>query len=378
MRFVVHIGTHKTGTSSIQTFCAANRKELLEQGIYYPTNKYSSRNFNFLAARIARGDLDEPRAFLADAARKAARKGAHTVLLSAESFYAMNSFFFRLYNRPVGNYWASEKHAVEAFRTCFPRGEMRILCYLRRQDRQVETVYNQCVKHETGFPGTIDDFLPLMEDMLDYAGHLDLWADAFGAGNIQVRSYDQAADRLIPDFLEASVGIQDDKGFRPIKEEANVRLNRDVMEYKRILNRIDMPRHEQVLHMLSLWALSQQMGDTHIHQRYLGPQERLRLVERYANGNTRVHEQFLESGAPPLFPALEAPRDVTWAPYPGLSVEKATEIFHRHKRITDSLGFRTELQLRRTTHALRQRFPAFEEVLHLVRRLRRFRTKRLA
>ncbi len=45
MRFVIHIGTHKTGTSSLQTFCVANRRTLLDQGIYYPTNKYASQNF---------------------------------------------------------------------------------------------------------------------------------------------------------------------------------------------------------------------------------------------------------------------------------------------------------------------------------------------
>lgn len=380
MRFVFHIGIHKTGTSSIQAFCAQNRKLLLEKGILYPTNKYTSRSFNFLAARIAFGDLDEPRTFLKRAVEKGVRKGANTILISAESFYAMHAFFFRLYDRPHGDYWAAEKNAIENFRACLPPGDVRILCYLRPQDRELEAVYNQCVKHETGFSGSIADFLPLMEEMLDYAGHLDLWAKSFGAENIVVRSYSQAADRLISDFLEASVGIEDVAGFRPAKENGNTRLNRDILEYKRILNKIPVPRHEAFLNMRALWAISERLGDVHSHQQYLSPEARIRLVEKYARGNARLQERFLRPGMHPLFPALKAPdprapAHVAWSPYPGLSVEKAIEILYHHEKIKRSFSFRAESLARRSAQALRQRSPAFEEVLHLVRRLRRFKTK---
>lgn len=377
MRFVIHIGTHKTGTSSLQTFCTANRRPLLDQGIYYPTNKYASKNFNFLAARIVHDDLDEPRAFLAKAAKQANRKGAHTVLLSAESFYAMHAFFFRLYERPMGDYWHDEKKAIAAFQACLPPGEVEILCYLRRQDNQAESIYNQCVKHVPGFGGTIDEFLPLMDEMLDYAGHLDLWADAFGAKSIQVRSFDQAAPRLLADFLEASVGIRNTGDFTPMKGEVNERLNRDVLEYKRILNRSGMPRYEATSHMLAMITVSEQMGDLRIHQQFLAPPERLKLVERYVDGNDRVQKRFMASEAPTLFPDLEAAGDDTWAPYPGLSVDRAMEISNHHRQITDSPGFRIMTQLRRIAYGLRQRFPPFNEVLNLIRKIRRFTIRAL-
>ncbi len=371
MRVVVHIGTHKTGTSSIQTFCAINRKALLEQGNYYPTNKYSSRNFNFLAARIARGDLDEPRAFLADAARKAARKGAHTVLLSAESFYAMNSFFFRLYNRPVDDYWTSEKNAIEAFRTCLPPGEMRILAYLRRQDLFLESVYNQCVKHETGFGGDIHEFHPAMEEMLDYDRQLSLWADAFGDENVTIRSYDDIANDLIPSFLEC-VGLQ--RGIvgksSNTKERVNERFGRDVLEYKRILNRIDVPRAEAAMGMFALWRISEQLGDINAFQKFLAPGQRRELLARHKSGNDRVRCRFMPPRNEGLFKDPDPEMDETWTPYSGLSVERALEIYLRHQRITGTWSFRLELTLRRVAHFLRQKVPGFNSVLDFLQRLR--------
>ena len=36
MELIIHIGTHKTGTSSLQTFLATNRSVLIKHGIYYP------------------------------------------------------------------------------------------------------------------------------------------------------------------------------------------------------------------------------------------------------------------------------------------------------------------------------------------------------
>lgn len=36
----IHIGTPKTGTTSIQNFCGLNREKLKEQGVLYPIMNY--------------------------------------------------------------------------------------------------------------------------------------------------------------------------------------------------------------------------------------------------------------------------------------------------------------------------------------------------
>ena len=54
----IHIGTPKTGTTSIQNFCGLNREKLKEQGVLYPIMNYHyerksvNRNGYFLTGTI--------------------------------------------------------------------------------------------------------------------------------------------------------------------------------------------------------------------------------------------------------------------------------------------------------------------------------------
>ena len=42
-KVVLHIGRHKTGTTSIQKFLHANSDELKSYGLYYPKNTYPNK-----------------------------------------------------------------------------------------------------------------------------------------------------------------------------------------------------------------------------------------------------------------------------------------------------------------------------------------------
>lgn len=92
MNLLLHIGTHKTATTSLQHFFALNRALLRSYGFYYPENDDSAYAFNFLASRVAFGKSSEAAAFLASAREKAKDSGCQSVLISGESFYAMTGF----------------------------------------------------------------------------------------------------------------------------------------------------------------------------------------------------------------------------------------------------------------------------------------------
>ena len=84
MEIIVHIGTHKTGTSSLQNFFAGNIPALLKHGVHYPLGSYSGRNVNFLASRLVSGRDREVYSFIEKAKKRAGRKGAEKILISAE------------------------------------------------------------------------------------------------------------------------------------------------------------------------------------------------------------------------------------------------------------------------------------------------------
>ena len=93
MQFIIHIGTHKTGTSSLQRFLLLNKERLLSHGVFYGHGP-DTKNVNFLAGHTAYGRDEQVRQFLNNVVKQARQRETDTVILSGESFYAMSYFIF--------------------------------------------------------------------------------------------------------------------------------------------------------------------------------------------------------------------------------------------------------------------------------------------
>lgn len=329
MRIVLHIGTHKTGTSALQAFCAKNRDALLARGIYYPKLENGSNSFNFLGAQLAFGKHDEVRRFFDRALRDTRKAGANTLLVSGESLYAMTSLFYRLYERPCGEYWGYERSLVRALRACLPaNATFSVYCYVRRQDRFIESLYNQCVKHPAGFGGDINEFLGQMHETVYYARQLQLWADSFGSNALKVRSYEKAASRLPTDFLCWALGISDFSDFSQLRAPVNERLARDLLEYKRILNRMRLSRADGISASVHIVELSQAGGDDGRYQDYLGSTGRAALLSAVSDdwgSLTLSYPELLLSAAVDSDAMSKESRF-----YDGLSAAAVVEIAYRH------------------------------------------------
>jgi len=370
VKLVLHIGTHKTGTSALQSFCGLNRTALLDRGILYPRLANKSNSFNFLAARIAFGQGDEVRRFFAKTVKEAQRVNAKSILISGESFYSITSLFYRLYDRPCGDYWEHEKRCVSALRACLPEGlDPVVYCYVRRQDRFLESLYNQCVKHETGFGGDIEAFLCRMRETLDYTHQLQVWGDVFGRDNLYVRSYEPVAGRLPDDFLAWSLGIEVANGFARLDKRINERLSRDLLEYKRVLNRIGLSRADSSTVMLQIIEVDRFVGDDGRYHDYLSPDERRSLLQGFVESNALLMQRHPETGY--LSEADPAFTSTAWTPYLGLSAEAALEIACRHYRLSRRPRERWRAMLRRVYYPLRFRYGSLDRLVTGVRNLLR-------
>lgn len=361
MRIVLHIGTHKTGTSALQAYCAKNRDALLIRGIYYPKLANGSNSFNFLGARLAFGQEGALRDFFARAVSDARKAGAGTLLVSGESFYAMTSLFYRLYERPCGDYWEHERRYIIALKVSLPADtDCEIYCYVRRQDHFLESLYNQCVKHAPGFGGDIEEFLGCMRETLHYGRQLRLWGDAFGSGAIKVRNYEAVARRLPEDFLAWGLGIDDPGGFSQLGARVNERLSRDLLEYKRILNRIGLSRADGISATVHVMAMSQTMGDDGRYHNYLGTAQRAALLEDLADDWAALTS--IQPGLPPAAASVGTPAEAP-SPYGGLSAAAAVEIAYRHWLLCQQPGVRVRALLRRIYEPLRTRFGIVARIL---------------
>lgn len=215
---ILHIGTEKTGTTSIQRFLDRNRDRLLARGFAYPRSagRTDSRNLVLHAMAPARCEDLHREAGLADEeARRAFRRAfersfaaelgalpgrARTVLLSSEHCHS------RL-TRP---------EEVDALVRLLRRhvDRVEILVYLRRQDRVAVSLHSAALK--AGQPSP--PLLPAVDGddvYFDHAALLERWAAACGREHVHPRVFapgDWTGGSLIADF-GAACGIGETAGL---------------------------------------------------------------------------------------------------------------------------------------------------------------------
>src|SRR5215208_1987446 len=122
MRLILHIGTHKTGTTALQQFLYANREPLATCGFHYATPPHGLQEANVVANALNVGKSRVVHAFLAKHMELARRRGAHTILASAENFYAM-SVLDAMQRREIYTTAVERDHAlIETLQSLMPEG----------------------------------------------------------------------------------------------------------------------------------------------------------------------------------------------------------------------------------------------------------------
>lgn len=203
----IHIGTYKTGSSSIQRALSDHASDLAKAGYQYPqngrVNPFAHNNiaYEFLASPF----LVPEKGFLADVLREYERSGLPNLLLSSEDFF-----------------WLQKSH-IDALVTQLPDdARKQVIVYLRRQDELLQSAAVQDFKN-MHWRGPIDDWPNRIGN--DYRGnystHLQPWADA--VDEIHVRTFETsqfAGGDLVSDFLQI-VGLGTLRGTLPVGTDEN-------------------------------------------------------------------------------------------------------------------------------------------------------------
>jgi hypothetical protein len=301
-----------------------------------------SRNLNHLAKTVAKTRAPEIEAYFRSHIDKARACGAHTVVMSAESFYAMTMFFHKFNGRQI-EYWNSEAASVEFLHRTLPQGlPVRIAVFFRRQDHFLESIYATVVTSR-GVAMPIDEFAIFFREALDYRRHLEIWSDLFP--DCAVFAYEQASKNISEFFLRNVLHLSTEE-FDGLDERVNVRLSRDVLEYKRMLNATHMSRVDRYLSGHACIELARLFPDDGAHHEYLAPGARQALLQEMQSGNSLLSEKFAMAPFPPVVEDSRKDR----LSYPGLSTERARELTERYARIRRSTRYR----IGRLTLLLRQ------------------------
>ena len=191
LELVLHIGSGKTGTSSIQRLLRRNRGLLLEHGVLFPSSPGARRHVRFGLSFKADDELVETRPYKAQghpspaAFRDTFRdelfaeiedSRPSTVLISDEALYGSDD---------------ASLSRLRSFTDAHAR-RVRLVCYLRRQDDHLVSRYQQVVK--TGETRTLAERTAELDHTktYDYAARLDTWARLLEPDAFVVRRFERA------------------------------------------------------------------------------------------------------------------------------------------------------------------------------------------
>jgi hypothetical protein len=274
-RLVLHIGTHKTGTSALQSALENARQRLLERGVLYPETcrppwpelpKHCSV-YQAAASNDATLQARERDALLTefDASK------AHTLLISEEGL-----------SEP-------DEKIASFFAPLSERFDIQVICLLRRQDLFIEALFNQFVRE-----GARRESRPLLtfargqatRARLDYHALLSHWT-SIGA-QVKALDFDGPAVRE-PGLMDAFESALGDPPLHLPERRANPSPD---MRLALLLNRMNRQRVPYELAPLLQASRALAQGGLSPLRHLLGHDERRRLLAEFESSNARLASDF--------------------------------------------------------------------------------------
>lgn len=182
----LHIGNHKTGTSSIQRNLMQNRQLLETLGFEYFTYNTQRHCHAYIENNSPNGAFLKNKGELRNNLKRL-KPGLDTII-SSENF----SYFF--YSKDIEDIHSA---LIPFF------DDIKVIVYIRRQDAHLVSHYQEGAKpfrqSEYELWGNVvtplPEFTPVHLRYLDYSSRLGLWEDVFGRDSLIIRVFEP--DRLV-------------------------------------------------------------------------------------------------------------------------------------------------------------------------------------
>ncbi|MGK7881316.1 MAG: hypothetical protein AB4060_14630 [Crocosphaera sp.] len=239
MKAFLHIGTEKTGTTTIQHFLNKNKKNLLQNGYLYPCTPGNTNH-----EKLAIFSLDSEN--IQDIHQ-------HLKIDTVEKVNKMKTEFPQRLKQEIS--LNSCKNVIFSNEHCSSRlihqqdiirlknllddffDDTEVIIYLRRQDKFLASSYSTAI-----ISGQIKTFgIPpkvKIENRYDYYNILNKFANVFGKDKITVRIFESSQminNDLIWDFMN-TIGIEIDDSYNQVSP-LNTSLDVYSLEYIRLLNK---------------------------------------------------------------------------------------------------------------------------------------------
>lgn len=187
---VLHVGTHKTGTTSIQHFCNVHQGELQKFNIYWPKEKVRENptQHSILGRMLSEGRSNDVQAYFDRVKISAAEAGCERIFLSGERLSLLT---------------ANEIRALQDIAAM----DMRVVVYFWNIYDYALSTINQLMelgKHR--FDGK--KIAQIFRKRFNYSSIIETWEQQLGTDNVAVYSYDEHKKELIQHFFRNTFTLE--------------------------------------------------------------------------------------------------------------------------------------------------------------------------
>ncbi|MCK4789292.1 MAG: hypothetical protein KAV87_36455, partial [Desulfobacteraceae bacterium] len=279
-KLYLHIGTHKTGTSAIQSALISNAKRLKREGIIHisPWPFAKNMNITFLNSPPDVNAVQEFRTYLLSKKRRYSKK--QKFVMSYEGF-----------SGSIIDGYANSSIIAEVMRKITNGFNVSIIIYLRRQDNFIESAYVQFI--QKGESWSFSEFKEKFDQTaFNWLSLVENYARYVGSKNIIVRPYDNefltSQGGLLQDFANI-IGSESLKNFRKVSNP-NMGYTRDALELARLCNPHLSQEDKKHMRQLLQFTNARSVFQKHF---YFTPKERERFLDNYLESNAMLARKYL-------------------------------------------------------------------------------------
>lgn len=269
---ILHIGTHKTGTTALQSQLQTLKTDLKQHKVIYPeTGTQGAGHHQWPWALRDNKDAEFER-MVSDL--KSSYTNENHYILSSEEWSFLN------------------QEKIEKIGRAFDFCEVKIVCYLRSRSDFLISEFKQHVSMPSQrYNGSLLSFLfeKKMLSRMNYAVMLSKWGNVFQTKNIYAGIYNKKAfvnNDILYDFFDLSGIYLNIEDSSPSKKE-NVSLSNEASAVLSKLNAIDMTDNQHITVLSLLRNLKSEN-----EYKLLNEREWKALNEHYRYDDARLLEKF--------------------------------------------------------------------------------------
>jgi hypothetical protein len=213
MEFILHVGRHKTGTTSIQHFLARNAKDLIVQGFLYPSHYQQDAAHHQLTKLLKTNDSGKIANGLSLLIQEAEKASCRKIIISSETFQGF--------------------HRPQYLLQFFPSDSTHVVAYIRDPVEYFVSTYQQMVQ-----ASKLAISLNQYENQykMSLANFVTTWRNAYDSFTLRLFSRDRLYNSDVVDDFCSVVDI-DTTGLSKV-EVKNLTIGGNLLLYKLALNRV--------------------------------------------------------------------------------------------------------------------------------------------